>query len=169
MRKPALLLSALAIATATHAQAASYCGNLLMPAGALGSISRGFTGRHAGIDLAAPLGSTIRAAAGGTVSYAGWYRGYGNMVDIRHDDGLTTRYAHMSQYVPALGFGTPVKAGDIIGIVGSTGHSTGNHIHFEVRYTGRAIDPAPWIGVGSCVVMPPRTPVEEASLPAARR
>ena len=141
---------------------------MLMPAGALSSISRGFTGYHAGIDLAAPLGSTIRAAAAGTVQYAGWYSGYGNMVDILHADGLVTRYAHMSGYPPELGTGTPVKAGQIVGIVGNTGHSHGNHIHFEVRYQGRPHDPAPFLGLGRCIVVPPRVPVEEAFAPAAR-
>ncbi len=164
MRTLALLLTLFAL----PAQAANLCGNMVMPAGALGSISRGFTSYHAGIDLAAPLGSTIHAAAGGTVVYAGWYKGYGNMVDIRHDDGLITRYAHLSAYVPELGRGTPVKTGQIVGLVGRTGHATGNHIHFEVRYNGYAVDPAPFIGVGRCVVMPPRTPVEEADAPARR-
>ena len=142
---------------------------MLMPAGALGSISRGFTGYHAGIDLAAPMGSTIQAAAAGVVTYAGWYSGYGNMVDIRHDDGLITRYAHMSAYAPELGMGGPVKAGQMIGVVGQTGHAHGNHIHFEVRYNGRAIDPAPFIGVGRCVVAPPQVPVEEAYAPPGHR
>ena len=104
MRTLALLLTILAL----PAHAASFCENMVMPAGALGSISRGFTSYHSGIDLAAPLGSTIRAAAAGTVVYAGWYAGYGNMVDIRHADGLLTRYAHMSAYAPELGYGTPV-------------------------------------------------------------
>ena len=137
MRTLALLLTILAV----PAQAASFCGNMVMPAGALGSISRGFTGYHSGIDLAAPLGSTIRSAAAGTVTYAGWYKGYGNMVDIQHADGLVTRYAHMSSYVPELGYGTPVKAGQIVGLVGKTGHATGNHIHFEVRGRELVIKP----------------------------
>src|ERR1700733_6017134 len=116
MRAIFLLLTTLAV----PAQAAEFCGSMVMPAGALGSISRGFSSYHAGIDLAAPLGSTIRAAAAGTVIYAGWYAGYGNMVDIQHADGVVTRYAHMSAYVPELGNGTPVKAGQVIGLVGRT-------------------------------------------------
>jgi murein DD-endopeptidase MepM/ murein hydrolase activator NlpD len=165
MRTLALLLTVLAL----PAQAADFCGNMVMPAGALGSISRGFTSYHAGIDLAAPLGSTIRAAAGGTVTYAGWYSGYGNMVDIQHADGLVTRYAHMSAYVPELGYGTAVKLGQVIGLVGHTGHASGNHVHFEVRYQGYAVDPAPFIGMGRCVVQPPKVPVEEAyASPSAR-
>ena len=165
MRTLALLFTILA----GQAQAASLCGNMVMPAGALGSISRGFTGYHSGIDLAAPLGSTIRSAAAGTVTYAGWYHGYGNMVDIRHADGLITRYAHMSSYAPELGYGAPVKAGQIVGLVGRTGHATGNHIHFEVRVNGYAVDPAPFLGIGRCVVQPPKVQVEEASAPPVRR
>ncbi len=165
MRTLTLLLTLFAL----PAQAANYCGNMVMPAGALSSISRGFSGHHAGIDLAAPMGSTIQAAAGGTVSYAGWYKGYGNMVDILHADGLITRYAHLSAYAPELGYGTPVKAGQVIGVVGQTGHAHGNHIHFEVRYQGRAVNPAPFINVGTCVVAPPKVPVEEAYAPAGRR
>jgi murein DD-endopeptidase MepM/ murein hydrolase activator NlpD len=162
MRTLALLLTILAI----PAQAANFCGNMVMPAGALSSISRGFSSYHSGIDLAAPLGSTIEAAAAGTVIYAGWYAGYGNMVDIQHADGVVTRYAHMSSYVPNLGYGTPVKVGQVIGLVGHTGHATGNHIHFEVRINGYAIDPAPYIGLGRCIVQPPKVPVEEAYAPA---
>jgi murein DD-endopeptidase MepM/ murein hydrolase activator NlpD len=163
MRTLALLLTILSL----PAQAANLCGNMVMPAGALGSISRGFTSYHSGIDLAAPLGSTIRSAAAGTVVWAGWYAGYGNMVDIQHADGVLTRYAHMSAYVPELGYGTPVKAGQVIGLVGQTGHATGNHIHFEVRLGGYAVDPAPFIGLGRCIVQPPRTPVEEAFAPTS--
>ncbi len=165
MRILALLLTILAV----PAQAAGFCGNMVMPAGSLGSISRGFTSYHSGIDLAAPLGSTIRSAAAGTVTYFGWYHGYGNMIDIRHADGLITRYAHMSSFVPELGVGTPVKSGQIIGMVGQTGHATGNHIHFEVRVNGYAVDPAPWIGVGHCIVQPPKAPLEEAYAPGPRR
>jgi murein DD-endopeptidase MepM/ murein hydrolase activator NlpD len=161
MRTLTLLLTILAL----PAHAANFCGNMVMPAGSLSSISRGFSSYHSGIDLAAPMGSTIRAAAAGTVIYAGWYAGYGNMVDIRHADGLVTRYAHMSGFAPNVGYGTPVQAGQIIGLVGETGHATGNHIHFEVRVNGNAIDPAPYIGLGNCVVQPPKVPVEEAYAP----
>src|SRR5258708_4350161 len=148
MRTLALLLTILAM----PAQAASFCENMVMPAGALSSISRGFTSYHAGIDLAAPMGSTIRAAAAGTVIYAGWYAGYGNMVDVRHADGVVTRYAHMSNLAPNLGAGTTVKLAQVIGFVGQTGPASGNHIHFEVRLGGHAVDPAPFIGLGTCVV-----------------
>jgi len=162
MRTLALLLTILAM----PAQAANFCENMVMPAGALSSISRGFSSYHSGIDLAAPMGSTIRAAAAGTVVYAGWYAGYGNMLDILHADGVVTRYAHMSGFAPGVGYGAAVKGSQIIGLVGQTGHATGNHIHFEVRLGGIAVDPAPFIGLGRCVVEPPKVPVEEAYAPA---
>jgi murein DD-endopeptidase MepM/ murein hydrolase activator NlpD len=161
MRTIALLLTVLAL----PAQAAESCGNMVMPAGALSSISRGFSSYHSGIDLAAPFGSTIEAAAAGTVIYAGWYAGYGNMLDIQHADGVLTRYAHMSAFAPNVGYGSAVKAGQVVGFVGQTGHATGNHIHFEVRLNGSAVDPAPWIGLGRCIVQPPRVPLEEAYAP----
>jgi murein DD-endopeptidase MepM/ murein hydrolase activator NlpD len=161
MRTIALLLTVLAL----PAQAANICGNMVMPAGALSSISRGFSSWHSGIDLAAPFGSTIESAAAGTVIYAGWYAGYGNMLDLQHADGVVTRYAHMSAFAPNVGYGIAVKAGQVIGFVGQTGHATGNHIHFEVRLNGDAVDPAPWIGLGRCIVQPPKVPVEEAYAP----
>jgi murein DD-endopeptidase MepM/ murein hydrolase activator NlpD len=161
MRTLALLFTVLAI----PAQAADFCGNMMMPAGALSSISRGFSSYHSGIDLAAPLGSTVEAAAAGTVVYAGWYAGYGNMLDIQHADGVSTRYAHLSAFPPDVGVGSVVKAGQVIGLVGQTGHATGNHVHFEVRLSGVAVDPAPFFGLGRCVVQPPKVPVEEAYAP----
>ena len=75
---------------------ADFCGSMAMPATQLREISRGFSSYHAGIDLMAPKGSPIRAAAAGTVIYAGWYFAYGNIVDIQHADGVVTRYAHMT-------------------------------------------------------------------------
>src|SRR5258708_6243735 len=100
MRTLALLLTLFAL----PAQAASFCGNMVMPAGGLTAIARGFSSYHSGIALDAPLGSTVRAAAAGTVIYAGWYSGYGNMLDVRHADGVVTRYAHLSSFVPNVGY-----------------------------------------------------------------
>jgi murein DD-endopeptidase MepM/ murein hydrolase activator NlpD len=162
MRTLALLLTILAL----PAQAASFCGNMVMPAGGLTAIARGFSSYHSGIDLDAPLGSTIRAAAAGTVIYAGWYGDYGNMMDVQHADGVVTRYAHLSAFVPDVGYGAAVTAGQVIGLVGRTGDATGNHVHFEVRINGYAVDPAPFIGLGRCVVQPPKVPLEEAYAPA---
>ena len=96
---------------------------------------------HAGIDIAAPVGTPILAAASGTIEYATWNDGgYGNMIDIRHADGTITRYAHMNElYVKE---GQTVSQGQTIGAMGSTGFSTGPHLHFEIRPNGgSAIDP----------------------------
>jgi murein DD-endopeptidase MepM/ murein hydrolase activator NlpD len=162
MRTLALLLSLIAL----PAQAASFCGNMVMPASNLTAIARGFSSYHSGIDLDAPLGSTVRAAAAGTVIYAGWYSDYGNMIDVRHADGVVTRYAHLSSFVPDVGYGAAVTEGQVIGLVGRTGDATGNHVHFEVRINGYAVDPAPYIGLGRCIVQPPKVPLEEAYAPA---
>jgi murein DD-endopeptidase MepM/ murein hydrolase activator NlpD len=110
-----------------------------------GTLTSGFGWRwgrvHQGIDIAAPTGTPILAAASGTVDYAGWNDGgYGNMVDIRHDDGTITRYGHLSAiYVKT---GQPINQAQVIAAMGSTGFSTGPHLHFEIRPGGgRAVDP----------------------------
>src|SRR5271156_6308766 len=85
----------------------SACPVMTMPPEQLNYVSRGFGHGHTGVDLMAPYGSPIRAAAGGTVVYAGWYFAYGKIVDIRHADGLVTRYAHMSAFAPGIARGAP--------------------------------------------------------------
>jgi murein DD-endopeptidase MepM/ murein hydrolase activator NlpD len=94
---------------------------------------------HEGIDLGAAYGTPIAAAAAGTVIYAGWMGGYGNLTVIDHGGGLSTAYGHQSNIAVALG--QQVAQGEIIGNVGSTGHSTGPHLHFEVRVNGAPVDP----------------------------
>jgi murein DD-endopeptidase MepM/ murein hydrolase activator NlpD len=94
---------------------------------------------HEGIDLGAAYGTPIAAAAAGTVIYAGWLGGYGNLTVIDHGGGLSTAYGHQSNIGVSLG--QHVEQGQIIGNVGSTGHSTGPHLHFEVRLNGQAVDP----------------------------
>jgi murein DD-endopeptidase MepM/ murein hydrolase activator NlpD len=94
---------------------------------------------HEGIDIAVPYGTPIGAAAPGTVIYCGWMSGYGNLVVIDHGGGLSTAYAHQSSI--AAGCGQSVGRGETIGYVGSTGHSTGPHLHFEVRVNGSPVDP----------------------------
>jgi murein DD-endopeptidase MepM/ murein hydrolase activator NlpD len=94
---------------------------------------------HEGIDIGAASGTAIRAAAAGTVIYAGWLGGYGNLTVIDHGGGLSTAYGHQSSI--AAGYGASVAQGQVIGYVGSTGHSTGPHLHFEVRVNGVPQDP----------------------------
>jgi murein DD-endopeptidase MepM/ murein hydrolase activator NlpD len=94
---------------------------------------------HAGIDIAAPTGTPIRAAASGTVVIAAWNGGYGNYTCIDHGGGLATCYAHQSSY--AVSSGAQVSQGQVIGYVGNTGHSFGAHLHFEVRINGAPVDP----------------------------
>lgn len=95
---------------------------------------------HSGIDLAAPEGSPILATSDGEVSMAGWGGGYGLMVRLSHGDGLETRYAHMSGL--AVAAGQKVRKGEVLGFVGSTGRSTGSHLHYEVRVDGTPIRPS---------------------------
>jgi murein DD-endopeptidase MepM/ murein hydrolase activator NlpD len=94
---------------------------------------------HAGIDIGVGFGTPIRAAASGTVIYAGWLGGYGNLVVIDHGAGLSTAYGHQQQI--SVSNGQQVAQGTVIGEVGSTGNSTGPHLHFEVRVNGSAVDP----------------------------
>jgi len=151
------------------ANAASLCGSMQMPPTALREVSRGFSGGHSGVDLMAPMGSPIRAAAGGTVVYAGWYYAYGNIVDIQHADAVITRYAHMSKFAPEIASGTPVAAGQIIGQVGATGRARGAHVHFEVRVNGRAVDPKPFLALARCPKGAEQEPVLEAMAAEPKR
>lgn len=94
---------------------------------------------HEGIDIAASTGTSIWAAAAGTVIYAGWLGGYGNLVVVDHGNGLSTAYAHASAIVVTVG--QTVSQGETLSLVGSTGNSSGPHLHFEVRVNGVAVDP----------------------------
>jgi murein DD-endopeptidase MepM/ murein hydrolase activator NlpD len=117
-----------------------------------------FTGAgamHAGLDFRGPIGSPIHAAAKGVVSFVGQQNGYGNVVEVSHANGLLTRYAHMSQFHATVG--QPVSAGDVIGAIGSTGRSTGPHLHFEVRINGRAVNPRPFLETAPHVLEEART------------
>ena len=99
---------------------------------------------HPGIDLAGQYGTPIYATADGTVIRAGWNNGgYGNLVEIDHGRGITTRYGHMSAILVSVG--QHVTRGEQVGRMGSTGRSTGNHLHYEVRIDGRAVNPIPFM------------------------
>ena len=108
-----------------------------------------FTGRlafHSGIDFAAPQGTTVLSAGAGTVSFVGQISGYGNVVEVTHPGGLITRYGHLSAFLVKQG--DPVSSGSPIARVGSTGRSTGPHLHFEVRRSDDAVDPARYLNAG---------------------
>jgi murein DD-endopeptidase MepM/ murein hydrolase activator NlpD len=99
---------------------------------------------HAGIDLAGPVGTPIYATADGTVSQASWHNGgYGNLVRLDHGRGIETRYGHLSSMTVRPG--ERVRRGQLIGRMGSTGRSTGSHLHYEVRIDGRAVNPVPFM------------------------
>ena len=105
---------------------------------------RGSAAKHAGIDLAAPVGTPIYATADGTVSDAGYNSGgYGNLIKLDHGKGIETRYGHLSAILVAAG--QRVTRGQMIGRMGSTGRSTGSHLHYEVRIDSRAVNPIPFM------------------------
>ncbi len=96
---------------------------------------------HTGVDLAAPTGTPIYASGDGIIEKAGWASGYGKKVEIEHVNGFETAYGHMSRIADGIKAGTRVRQGQIIGYVGSTGNSTGPHLHFEIKVNGRMVDP----------------------------
>jgi len=101
---------------------------------------------HTGIDFRGDTGDPIRATAAGTVTIAGWSGGYGKMVEIDHGNGLATRYGHLSEI--DVDVGDTVRAGSVVGKLGSTGRSTGPHLHYEVRVKGEAVDPQKFLDAG---------------------
>jgi murein DD-endopeptidase MepM/ murein hydrolase activator NlpD len=109
-----------------------------------------FVGRpamHTGTDFRGNVGDPIRATAAGTVTHAGWSGGYGNMVEVDHGNGLSTRYGHLSEIEATVG--ETVRAGQVIGRLGSTGRSTGPHLHYETRVDGEAVDPERFLRAGA--------------------
>jgi murein DD-endopeptidase MepM/ murein hydrolase activator NlpD len=101
----------------------------------------GYSRLHKGIDFAAPTGTPIMAAGDGVVEFIGWRGGYGNYIRIRHSNRYQTAYAHMSRFHPRVRSGTRVSQGQTIGYVGSTGFSTGPHLHYEIHVNGAAVNP----------------------------
>lgn len=117
------------------------------------SLSSNFGGRadpftgghrmHQGIDIPGALGTPIYATADGVVRRAEWANGYGNLIEINHGNGLETRYGHMSKLIAQPN--ERVRRGQLIGLMGSTGRSTGSHLHYEVRIAGNAVNPMPYL------------------------
>jgi murein DD-endopeptidase MepM/ murein hydrolase activator NlpD len=101
----------------------------------------GYTKMHTGIDWAAPMGTPIYASGNGTLEKAGWESGYGKYIRIKHMNGYETAYGHMTAFARGMEPGARVRQGQVIGYVGSTGHSTGAHVHFEILVNGRFVDP----------------------------
>ncbi len=131
--------AAAAAATAAVALHLPLKGRVSSGFGARHDPLRGGIRRHTGVDIAAPSGTPIAAAAAGKVVFAGRRGGYGNLVEIEHADGQRTRYAHTARLLVKVG--DEVKPGQAIATVGSTGRSTGPHLHFEVKKDGARIDP----------------------------
>lgn len=94
---------------------------------------------HEGMDFSAPVGTDIYATGNGTVTYSGWKQGYGQTIEIDHGFGYATRYAHCHKLFARVG--KKVRRGDVIALVGNTGKSTGPHVHYEVHYNGKPVDP----------------------------
>jgi murein DD-endopeptidase MepM/ murein hydrolase activator NlpD len=99
---------------------------------------------HDGIDVPGRLGSRVYATGAGVVTIAGWVNGYGNLVQIRHPGGLITRYGHLSHLLVSPGM--TVSQGEVVGLMGSTGRSTGSHLHYEVRVNGSPVNPLGFLG-----------------------
>lgn len=104
---------------------------------------RGTAAMHAGVDIPGPVGTPIYATADGIIAHAARQGGYGNMVEINHGKGIATRYGHLSKILVADG--ARVTRGQLIALMGSTGRSTGPHLHYEVRIDGHAVNPVPFL------------------------
>jgi Meckel syndrome type 1 protein len=145
------------------APAAAACGTPASPVA--GTVTGSFgedrgSHRHAGRDISAPTGTPVRAVDCGTVTKAASEGGYGNIVCVQHSASVSTCYAHLSSFETKSG--DYVEVGQVIGRVGSTGNSTGPHLHFEVRENGRAVDPAPYLdGAAKSASKPATAPAVE--------
>ena len=104
---------------------------------------RGGRAMHAGVDMPGPIGTPIYATADAVVGRTGWVGGYGNLIELEHGKGIQTRYGHLSSILVTPG--VAIKRGQMIGLMGSTGRSTGSHLHYEVRIDGSAVNPIPFL------------------------
>jgi len=112
---------------------------------------------HLGVDYAAPVGTPVVASGDGTVTYAGWKRGFGKTVEIRHPNGFATSYGHLSRFAKGIRKGAKVEQKQLVGYVGNTGASTGPHLDYRVKANGRYVNPLR-------MVAPPVEPVREGYL-----
>lgn len=117
---------------------------------------------HYGVDYGAPVGTPVEVTANGTVTFAGWDRGGGRTIKVRHPNGYITAYLHLSRFASGIAPGRPVRQGEVIGYVGSTGLATGPHLDYRVRYNGQWIDPLTIKSV-------PAEPIPGDEMPAFRR
>ena len=121
----------------------------------------GYDAAHRGVDYSAPAGTKIRSVASGTVTFAGWQNGYGNMVEIQHDGKHATLYAHLQKIAPGVHPGARLGQGDLVGQVGMTGWATGPHLHFELKKNGGQVNPL-------TALLPGAEPLPAAQLTAFR-
>ncbi len=131
------------VPSAPASPSAGDCGTIVTPVNGVQTSGYGDGRGHDGVDIAAPTGTPVRAADCGTVDFAGTQSGYGNIICIQHSGSLSTCYAHLS--VIGVKQGQYVEVGQVVGKVGSTGRSSGPHLHFETRVNGQAQDPAPYL------------------------
>lgn len=125
--------------------------------------TRGASRNHKGIDIPGPVGTPIYATADGAIGRAEWVGGYGKFVEINHGNAVQTRYGHLSAF--NVTSGQRIRKGDIIGYMGSTGRSTGSHLHYEVRIAGEAINPTAFLSPitnGSNLLLAAKTPDSKA-------
>jgi murein DD-endopeptidase MepM/ murein hydrolase activator NlpD len=116
------------------------------------------TGRHEGLDIAAAAGTPVASLNNGVVTRAEYSTTYGNVIYVRQDSGHEVRYAHLGDFATNIRRGSRVEAGQIIGFVGSTGRSSGNHLHLEIRKDGRDLDPTSIYNANRWIVGGPRVP-----------
>jgi murein DD-endopeptidase MepM/ murein hydrolase activator NlpD len=121
----------------------------------------GYDAAHRGVDYSAPMGTKVRTVAAGSVKFAGWMNGYGNIVEIQHDSRHSTVYAHLQKIGPGIRTGARVGQGDLVGNVGMTGWSTGPHLHFELKKNGAQVNPM-------TATLPGADPLPTAQLAAFR-
>ncbi|GMV00836.1 MAG: peptidoglycan DD-metalloendopeptidase family protein [Burkholderiaceae bacterium] len=114
-----------------------------------------YTREHKGVDFAAPIGTKVRSSGDGVVEFIGQQRGYGNLVEVRHRNGISTLYAHLKAFASGLSKGAKVAQGAVIGYVGTTGWSTGPHLHYEFKVNGEHVNPL-------LVALPPAAPLDAA-------